>query len=101
MNKRTKECDEVLTQLYDLVLNPNINDYEREALLIAKREIEKNVYFPKVMENLEIALRPFAIQSKLSKPVREFYMKTSTKGRFDRELGKGLAATPITFGSIL
>lgn len=51
------------------------------------------------MANLEFDLRPYAIQSKLSEPVGKFYMKASTKGRFDRELGKGLAATFITYGS--
>ena len=101
MNKREKEYSDVLEDLYDLVLDPSIHDYEREPLLKAKNELEKNSYFPKVMANLEFDLRPYAIQSKLSEPVGKFYMKASTKGRFDRELGKGLAATPITFGNIL
>ena len=83
MSKREKEYSDVMEDLYDLVLDPTIHEYE------------------KVMANLEFDLRPYAIQSKLSEPVGKFYMKASTKGRFDRELGKGLAATPITFGSIL
>lgn len=101
MNKREKECSDVLSEIYDLVLDPAIYDYERESLLKAKNELEKKAYFPKVMANLEFDLRPYAIQSKLSESVGKFYMKVSTKGRFDRELGKGLAAMPITFGSIL
>ncbi len=51
--------------------------------------------------DLEFDLRPYAIKSKLSSSVAKFYMSASTAGKFDRELGRGLAATSITFGSIL
>ncbi|CCK20652.1 hypothetical protein RR45_GL001412 [Lactococcus chungangensis CAU 28 = DSM 22330] len=53
------------------------------------------------MKDLEFDLRPYAIKSKLSSSVAKFYMSASTAGKFDRELGRGLAATSITFGSIL
>ena len=99
MTKREKESNEILSQIYNLVLNPDINTYERTPLLNAKNRLEKNEYFPRVMKDLEFDLRPYAIKSKLSSSVAKFYMSASTAG--NRELGRGLAATSITFGSIL
>ena len=101
MTKREKESNEILSQIYNLVLNPDINTYKRTPLLNAKNRLEKNEYFPRVMKDLEFDLRPYAIKSKLSSSVAKFYMSASTAGKFDRELGRGLAATSITFGSIL
>ena len=50
------------------------------------------------MKDLEYQLRPLAIKSQLTPPVAAFYLKISTIGRFEQELGRGLASTPIAFG---
>ena len=52
MTKREKESNEILSQIYNLVLNPDINTYERTPLLNAKNRLEKNEYFPRVMKDL-------------------------------------------------
>ncbi|WP_248791252.1 bacteriocin immunity protein, partial [Escherichia coli] len=62
MTKREKESNEILSQIYNLVLNPDINTYERTPLLNAKNRLEKNEYFPRVMRDLEFDLRPYAIK---------------------------------------
>lgn len=98
MNKKSSEA--ILSDLYDLVLDPNISSDERILLLEAKNKIEKGNYFPRIMRDLERSLRPKALQSKLSKPVQKLYMTISTIGKFEEELGKGLAATSITFGGL-
>ena len=36
MTKREKESNEILSQIYNLVLDPDINTYERTPLLNAK-----------------------------------------------------------------
>ena len=72
MTKREKESNEILSQIYNLVLNPDINTYERTPLLNAKNRLEKNEYFPRVMKDLEFDLRPYAIKSKLSSSVAKF-----------------------------
>lgn len=99
MNKKSSEA--ILSDLYDLVLDPNVSSDERTYLLAAKNKIEKGDYFPRIMSDLERSLRPKALQSKLSKPVQNLYMTISTIGKFETELGKGLAATSVTFGGLL
>ncbi|WP_122646842.1 bacteriocin immunity protein [Enterococcus mediterraneensis] len=94
--KEIKET--ILSNLYDLVLDSTIKENERKILLEAKNNLEKNNYFPRVMNNLEKNLRPAAIRGELSKPVAKFYMDISTVGKFEKELGRGLASAPITFG---
>ncbi|HFJ8271066.1 TPA: bacteriocin immunity protein, partial [Enterococcus faecium] len=46
------------------------------------------------------SLRPLAIRGELSKPVSPFYMEISTIGKFEKELGRGMASAPITFGHL-
>lgn len=48
MSKREKEYSDVMEDLYDLVLDPTIHEYEREALLKAKNELEKIAIFQKL-----------------------------------------------------
>ncbi|WP_165002726.1 MULTISPECIES: bacteriocin immunity protein [unclassified Enterococcus] len=90
--------EDMILKLYDLVLNPKIKEVERSRLIKAKTELEKDHYFPRVMNDLERQLRPMAIKGELSEPVSPFYLEIATIGKFEKELGKGLAATTITFG---
>lgn len=98
VNKKKKIEEIVLVNLYELILDSTLKKEERNILIIGKNRIEKNEYFPKVMNDLEYELRPFAIRSELSDPVAKFYMDISDKGKFEKELGRGIASTAITFG---
>ncbi|HGF7436486.1 TPA: bacteriocin immunity protein [Enterococcus faecium] len=97
---KSEEIENMVLKLYDLVLNPEINEKERILLIEAKIGLEKGQYYPKVMNNLERSLRPLAIKGELSKPVSPFYMEISTIGKFEKELGRGMASAPITFGHL-
>lgn len=72
---KSEEIENMVLKLYDLVLNPEIKEKER-------------------------SLRPLAIRGELSKPVSPFYMEISTIGKFEKELGRGMASAPITFGHL-
>lgn len=96
--KKTEEINQIIVELYDLILNKEVKERERVSLIEAKNKLEKQEYFPRVMKDLEYQLRPLAIKSQLTPPVAAFYLKISTIGRFEQELGRGLASTPIVFG---
>ncbi|MEY8446274.1 bacteriocin immunity protein [Enterococcus ratti] len=96
--KKTKEIETILSEIYDLILDTKIKEEERTILLTAKNSLEKKHYFPKVMQDLECQLRPLAIKGELTPTIAAFYMKISTLGKFEKELGRGLASMPITFG---
>lgn len=96
-NKKTAQ-ETILLDLYDLVLDPSIKETERKILLESKNHLERNEYFPRAVNDLEGNLRPLAIRGELSESVAKFYMAISTVGKFEKELGRGLAAAPIMFG---
>nr|WP_282564734.1 peptide-methionine (S)-S-oxide reductase MsrA [Liquorilactobacillus sicerae] len=57
--------------LYNLILNPATRQWEREQLLIAKNQLEKNSQ--QAWENLELKLRPLAIRNNLTPDMTDFY----------------------------
>ncbi|MCW6661616.1 bacteriocin immunity protein [Aerococcaceae bacterium NML201209] len=61
--------DSILQHLYDLMLNPQLSQTERDKLIIGKNALEQGVYFPKVMKDLKLALAPLAVKQQLSPPV--------------------------------
>ncbi|MCW6662607.1 bacteriocin immunity protein [Aerococcaceae bacterium NML190073] len=63
--------DSMLQHLYDLILNPQLSQVERNLLIIGKNALEQGVYFPKVMQDLKLALAPLAVTQQLSPPVVE------------------------------
>lgn len=97
-NSRKIGQEKMVLRLYDLVLDEATTAVEREILVSAKNKLEEDGYYPRVINDLEIALRPQAIRSELSEKVKGLYMDISTIGKFEKELGRGLASTPITFG---
>jgi peptide-methionine (S)-S-oxide reductase len=57
--------------LYNLILNPATRQWEREQLLIAKNQLEKNSQ--QAWENLELSLRPLALRNNLTPDMTDFY----------------------------
>ena len=99
--KQDKAVEAVLTKIYDLIVDPTVKEEERKLLVNAKNSLEKKQYVPRVMNDLEVGLRPMAIRSQLSKPTGKFYLEILGQGKMEEWLGYGLAATPLMFGSII
>lgn len=64
-----------LNAIYDLILDPEIKDKERDILIKAKEDLEKIGYLPRTVKRLMNALRLDAISRNLSQPVSKFYAK--------------------------
>ncbi|MFQ9656625.1 MAG: bacteriocin immunity protein [Enterococcus sp.] len=86
--KPSKET-EVLTDI-DTLLAPDMSDNEREILLHAKEQLAKNDYLPKIIGGLADRLSPLAMQSQLTKPVGEFYLKISGRHFLNKGPAGGL-----------
>ncbi len=99
---KSEEIENMVLKLYDLVFKIQRSMKKERILLIeAKTGLEKGQYNPKDdKDNLERSLCPLAIKGELSKPVSPFYMEISTIGKFEKELGRGMASAPITFGHL-
>ena len=83
--------ENLLQDIYNIVLSPDTPQKERTILLYHKQAIEKGNYFPQIMRQLERDLRPLAIKRELSKPVSELYMKVLSSRREDPQgAGPGL-----------
>ncbi|MBE6164724.1 MAG: bacteriocin immunity protein [Streptococcus gallolyticus] len=65
--------DNMLEQIYDLILDSDISDAEREIFLEAKKQLENNSDYLYVVSNLKTSLSPLALQFKLSKKTLHFY----------------------------
>lgn len=63
-----------LDSIYDLILNPEITEEERDVLISAKTDLEKTGFLPRVMNQLMLAFRGNAINRTLTKPVSNFYV---------------------------
>ena len=61
-----------LYSIYDLILNPEITEEERGVLTSAKTDLEKTGFLPRVMNQLILAFRGYAINITLTKPVSNF-----------------------------
>lgn len=74
--KRVNEEKQFLAILnYLLDEDETVTAPERKYLLKAKNEIENNVYYPRIMNELTYALLPLALHGELSKNVRELYSR--------------------------
>ena len=65
-----KNRDDMLEQIYNLVLDSDISATEREILLEAKKQLENNSDYLQVVSNLKINLSSLALQFKLNKKMR-------------------------------
>ncbi len=67
--------EEILNELYNLVLSPRTRDWERSLLLSAKEKIESGGNFNQALAQLEYDLRPLAVRNNLTPDVTDFYLK--------------------------
>lgn len=74
MNK-TFEKEEILNELYNLILDRNIRDWERQCLLHTKVQLENQGQLADELAKLEVTLRPLALRYNLTPKVAEFYQK--------------------------
>lgn len=74
MKNKIKQAEiDVLNDLYNIILNNHINGYERAILLSAKNELEYEQNYTKTLMKFQTELNGFAINSKLSPEVSNFY----------------------------
>ncbi|MCO4526345.1 hypothetical protein Si107_01687 [Streptococcus infantarius subsp. infantarius] len=63
----------MLEQIYDLILDSDISNTEREILLDAKQKLEINNDYLQVVSDLKNNLSPLALKFKLSQRALKFY----------------------------
>ena len=90
MTKLVKE--ELLNEVYDLVLSVDIKDEERQALLTFKNAVEAGQDFDRAVMSLASDLRRIGVaniakKTKMSASVNTFYQKIATYGEFEKNLG--------------
>lgn len=65
--------EDMLKELYNLILNPGTREWERSLLLSAKKAIEGGASFEAQLSKLEADLRPLALRNNLTPDVTDFY----------------------------
>ena len=78
MAKNDKEID-ILNDVINLLIQVDLTANERSILQLAKQQLEKHVYFPRIISDLELSLTPLAMQQKLSKSLSPFYLKINIR----------------------
>ena len=86
MNK-TFDKQEILNEIYNLVLDRNIREWERQCLLHTKVQLENQGQLTVELAKLEAILRPLALRYNLTPKVAEFYQKISNAKLFGRGVG--------------
>ena len=100
MNKKEKileKQNDLLSRVYDLILNTQTLDDERSKLVEFKNSVEMGKDFEQQTMNLAESLRQLAVRKAkdketLSPEVGRFYMDISTTGLLKKNLGIGLTA---------
>ncbi|MDR0299405.1 MAG: bacteriocin immunity protein [Streptococcaceae bacterium] len=77
---------ELMNRIYDLILDKNISDKERDILRQAKVAIEKGGMFESHLINLRNQLLPLVVSQQISKRGLEFYKIL----RADRKISLGV-----------
>ncbi|MBC1232310.1 peptide-methionine (S)-S-oxide reductase MsrA [Listeria booriae] len=67
--------EEVLRDLYNLILHPGTRDWERSLMQTAKTQIETGANVDNQIAKLEAELRPLALRNNLTPDVTDFYLK--------------------------
>ena len=98
MNKKTEE---ILNKVYNLILDPEIRQNERDILLHYKTRLENTKNEQRVVMELAEALRQHAVsgihsQKSLSPKVATFYKEIATYGELSKNLAQGLISLGIT-----
>ena len=100
MSKKEKileKQDDLLSRVYDLILNTQTLDDERSKLVEFKNSVEMGKDFEQQIMDLAESLRQLAVRKAkdketLSPEVGRFYMDISTTGLLKKNLGIGLTA---------
>ncbi|WP_420806350.1 bacteriocin immunity protein [Liquorilactobacillus capillatus] len=72
--KKSKiENQEILSKMYDFVLNPDISERERKIGLMAKKDLEKNRYTVAVVNKVMVSLQREAMTKRLTPAAAAFY----------------------------
>ncbi len=77
--------EKALNLLYDLILNSEVSQAERDLLVEVKNLIEKGDDILPVFNRLLGQLRPFSINRSMTKPVSDFYLKAMTRPASDQK----------------
>lgn len=101
--KRIKLQNELLSRVYDLILNPETRDDERNKLVEFKNAIENGKDFEKevmyLAEDLrELSLLKFKNKENLTPKVGKLYMDISSTGFVRKELGRGMVTLSFLAG---
>lgn len=84
---------ELLEELYQLIFDSETSNKERELLIKAKNDLEKENYTQRVVSELKRELSPLAINRLLSKKVVAFYSKLSEQYLERGERGMWISPT--------
>ena len=98
MNKKTEE---ILNKVYNLILDPEIRQNERDILLHYKTRLENTKNEQRVVMELAEALRQQAVSGinshkSMSPKVATFYKEIATYGELSKNLAQGLISFGIT-----
>ena len=98
MNKKTEE---ILNKVYNLILDPEIRQNERDILLHYKTRLENTKNEQRVVMGLAEALRQQAVNGihshkSMSPKVATFYKEIATYGQLSKNLAQGLISLGIT-----
>ncbi len=63
--KKTEEINQIIVELYDLILNKEVKERERVSLIEAKNKLEKQEIFSKSNERSGISTTPFSDQESI------------------------------------
>lgn len=72
---------DILSDVYNLILNPATRNWEREQLLIMKNAVENGAQFSTELDQLEVTLRPLAWRDNLTPDVADFYSKITNNSK--------------------
>lgn len=88
MAKNDKEID-ILNDVINLLIQEDLTTDERSILHLAKQQLERRLYFPRIISDLEQSLTPLAMQQKLSKSLSPLYLKITSQEFKDKYQGFG------------
>ncbi|MGC6769370.1 peptide-methionine (S)-S-oxide reductase MsrA [Enterococcus sp. LJL51] len=67
--------EELISDIYNLIVNPGTREWERSLLVAAKNSIEDTANLKNQLDKLEGELRPLALRNNLTPDVADFYLK--------------------------
>ena len=91
---------EIVNEAYNLILNIETREEERQLLIEFKNEIEQGKDFERPIQKLSENLRLLAVKNitdkkKMSKNVHNYYKKICSVGFLEKEIGVGLLSYGI------